>query len=314
MARSILVPLDGSRLAEAALPYATLLARALGASVALLHVLERDAPGRVHGDRHLSGAAEAESYLAAQEAGLRREGLTATHHVHGGPVKRVARSIGAHRSELSCDLAVVCTHGGGGAGRLLLGSVGQRVLAEGRIPVLVVRPGGGPPGIRSILVALDAAHPSPIDLVRELARATGARVSLLMVTATYGTRRGRMRLIGRYLPGATQEAFEQEAEAARAHLARRLAELEAAGLVVAAETVRGAPADEILRAVERLRPDLTVMATHGRRGLDAFWAGSVAGDVCARCDLPVLLVPADPAEARGGAGPATGSGDAVQPR
>ena len=54
MTRRILVPLDGSRLAEAALPQALLLARALDAGIALLHVVEKASPRRVHGDVHLN--------------------------------------------------------------------------------------------------------------------------------------------------------------------------------------------------------------------------------------------------------------------
>src|SRR5919202_2263342 len=61
--KHLLVPLDGSRLAEAALPAATMLAERLGARVTLLHVMERHAPATVHGERHLTRAGEAEAYL-----------------------------------------------------------------------------------------------------------------------------------------------------------------------------------------------------------------------------------------------------------
>ena len=55
----LLVPLDGSPAAETILPAATLLAKRLAAEVALLHVLERNAPDRVHGQRHLTGETDA---------------------------------------------------------------------------------------------------------------------------------------------------------------------------------------------------------------------------------------------------------------
>jgi nucleotide-binding universal stress UspA family protein len=210
MARSILVPLDGSRLSEAALPHALLLARALGASITLLHVVEKSAPERVHGEAHVGTVEEAETYLAGIQARLEAGGVTASRHVHPGPVSKVARSIAEHRLEIPYDMAVVCTHGGFGAGRALFGSVGQRVLADASVPVLVVRPDGGSPELRLILVALAAQHASSLPLAAELARATGARVHLLMVIPTFETRRGGMRLIGRYLPGATAEAFDQE--------------------------------------------------------------------------------------------------------
>ena len=59
----ILVPLDGSRLAEYAMGAAASLAARFHARLLLLHVLERGAPATVHGDRHLTGVEEAEAYL-----------------------------------------------------------------------------------------------------------------------------------------------------------------------------------------------------------------------------------------------------------
>src|SRR6185437_4258707 len=73
--RRILVPLDGSRLAEAVLPAAASLAKALRACVLLLHVLERDPPRSVHGEPHLTSASEANEYLDGVASRLRRQGI-----------------------------------------------------------------------------------------------------------------------------------------------------------------------------------------------------------------------------------------------
>jgi nucleotide-binding universal stress UspA family protein len=59
MFKHLLVPLDGSRLAEAALPAAACLAEQLGASITLIHIIERDASGEIHGERHLTTPDEA---------------------------------------------------------------------------------------------------------------------------------------------------------------------------------------------------------------------------------------------------------------
>jgi nucleotide-binding universal stress UspA family protein len=59
MFKHILVPLDGSQLAEAALPIAESLAGVLGAKVTLIHIIEKGAPGQVHGQPHLRDSAEA---------------------------------------------------------------------------------------------------------------------------------------------------------------------------------------------------------------------------------------------------------------
>ena len=66
-------------------------------------------------------------------------------HVHKQPTTDVARSIVEHASlEMHADLIVTCTHGNGGVGRLLFGSIAQRVVAQGQLPVLLVRPDAGP--------------------------------------------------------------------------------------------------------------------------------------------------------------------------
>lgn len=63
MFKSILLPLDGSQLAEAGLPAAASLVEKLNASVTLLHVIEQNAPQVVHHERHLTRPGEAETYL-----------------------------------------------------------------------------------------------------------------------------------------------------------------------------------------------------------------------------------------------------------
>jgi nucleotide-binding universal stress UspA family protein len=64
MFKRLLVPLDGSHLAEAALPAAAFLALKLNAVLTLVHIVERNAPEEIHGDRHLTNADEANAYLA----------------------------------------------------------------------------------------------------------------------------------------------------------------------------------------------------------------------------------------------------------
>ena len=68
MFKHLLVPLDGSTLAEAALPTAAYFAQTLGAGVTLLHVIERNAPDTVHRERHLTEPGEACDYLGEVRA------------------------------------------------------------------------------------------------------------------------------------------------------------------------------------------------------------------------------------------------------
>jgi nucleotide-binding universal stress UspA family protein len=81
MFRRVFVPLDGSRLAESALPAAVELAKHLGARTTLFHALERSAPATVHGERHLTAEAEAAAYLAEVASWMARRGITVDTHL-----------------------------------------------------------------------------------------------------------------------------------------------------------------------------------------------------------------------------------------
>jgi len=171
----LLVPLDGSRLAESVLPPAISLARHLRARLMLLHVIERSAPPTVHGDRHLTGVAEAEAYLM-EIASRCGPGVAVDRHVHPNEEGNVAKSITDHAADLGVDLIVLSTHGGGGARRVLFGSVAQQVLHLGTRPVLLVRPPDGgaveaaaPWNLGRVLVPLDGSPASEDALPVSLA-------------------------------------------------------------------------------------------------------------------------------------------------
>jgi nucleotide-binding universal stress UspA family protein len=309
--RRILVPLDGTDLAEAALPAAAALAGRLQASVSLVHLLEKRAPRAVHGRPHLAGVGEAEAYLRGAAARFFPPQARVAVHVHPEEVASVARSITAHAEEPQeegGDLVVMCAHGGRTAREALWGAMAQRVTAGGRTPVLVLRAGAaGEPGARgearrpadaggfrldSVLLPLDRdpGHAGVLAPAAELAAAFGAGVHLLLIVPTWGTRSGRWAGSGRFLPGTTSRMLDLSVPEEREFLEERAAGLRARGLAVTAELARGDPARAILRAAARLQPDLIALGTHGRRGLGAVWEGSVASKVFRRCRLPLLLV------------------------
>src|SRR5690242_6430782 len=110
----LLVPLDGSRLAEAVLPAVEALAGQFGARVVLIHVLEARAPATVHGERHLMNATGAERYLTGIAERLRARGIAVETHVHAAPEGDLAGSVVEHAEEFRPDLVVLCAHGRGG--------------------------------------------------------------------------------------------------------------------------------------------------------------------------------------------------------
>ena len=298
MIRRILVPLDGSDLAEAALPAAAVLAERLRASVGLVHVLERHAPRTVHGRPHLGASEPAEAYLKRIAASRFPSSVRVRTHVHPEEVDDVARSISEHaehRQEPGGDLIVMCTHGRGDLGNAILGSLGQRVTALGSTPVLLLRAGAAAAEFRcrSLLLPLDRreGHGEALEIGAELAAAFGASVELLLIVPTFATLSGRWVATGRFLPGTTSRMLDLSAAEERKFLEEQTKALRGRGLAVSAEVGRGDPARSICRAAGKRHPDLIVLGTHGRIGLGAVWEGSVANKVCRRCGVPVLLVP-----------------------
>jgi nucleotide-binding universal stress UspA family protein len=296
--RHLVVPLDGSPLAQSVLPAVARLARGLKASVTLLHVLEHRAPTRVHGERHLADRAGAEAYLAGVARASLGRGIRASWHVHDDDTGGLPRALAAHEREFGHNLVVLCTHGRGGGRRALLGSVAQRLVDAGSVPVLVLRPPGrraaAGASFRSILLALDphAGHGgSALGTASELARALGAVAHLVAIVPAFGLRLGRWAVTGRLLPSATAEMLDQSVEDAERLLSRRRAALERAGVRADTLVLRGDPVRALVRAATDVDADLVALSTHGRSGVRTLFTGSVASRVAALCPQPLLLVP-----------------------
>lgn len=140
--KSIVVPLDGSTLAEQILPAASLLAMLEGASMTLVHVVGRqrvrvktspDEPGLPECDIEV-----AQSYLARIADRLRRGNLSVDTQVIIG--EDVAASIGDYAARQHADLIAIATHGRGGLARMIRGSVSDAVTRAARTSMLVLRP------------------------------------------------------------------------------------------------------------------------------------------------------------------------------
>lgn len=294
MFNHILVPLDGSKLSEASLGPAAYLAQKLHARVTLLHVIEQDAPAEIHRESHLTRPDEAEAYL--QEAARRAfpPDVVAETHVHTAPVSDVPRSIVEHAaSEFQPDLIVICTHGRGGMRDVFFGSIAQQVVARGRTPLLLIKPGGPPFKLDQLLVPLDPdrIHGQSLPVSESLARIFGAEVHLLSVTPTFSTLAGDRAATGNLMPATVQALLDIKEENARRDLAAQLERFQGAGLRASAEIARGDPASTIVRTAEQCGADLILLATHRKAGMDAFWARSVTPQVVQRTRIPSMLIP-----------------------
>ena len=297
--KHLLVPLDGSALAEAALPTAAGLAGKFGARLTLLHVLEAVPPETVHGQPHLAQPDEAQRYL---EAVVRRpllQGLVVDLHVHLHRAGDVPDSLMAHAHELGADLLALSTHGGRGLRDFLFGSIALRALQRGQTPLLLVSPtaeGGGPPfTCRRILVPLDgsAGHEPSLPMASCLAQACQASVALVVIVPTPGTLSGHQAATRTLLPLATRAVLDLAEREAAEYVQQISGRLASAGVQSAAYVGRGEPVASLVEAVEQVQADVVVMATHARGAIAGFWSGSLTPQLMQRMGRPMLLVHAE---------------------
>ena len=296
MFKHLLVPLDGSSLAEVALPYAAFIAGKLNATVTLIHVIEHNPPQTVHGAQHLTDAQTAQKYLddVAKRAFL--PDTRVEKHVHTSEVSEVARSIVEHAGEFKPDLIVMCSHGNGGLRDFLVGSIAQQVISLGNTDVMLIPPGDGERAqafaCHKVLLPLDGdvEHEQGVQAAIDFAGICFSVVHVLTVVHTLGTLTGQRAAASRMLPGATAELLNLTEKSAQDYLRAKMAALQSTGLTVTAEVARGDPAKIIISTAHRIEADLIVLGTHGKSGIDAFWQGSVAPKVTSQSDVPLLLV------------------------
>jgi nucleotide-binding universal stress UspA family protein len=137
MYKRILVPLDGSALAEGVLPHVEALAKSLGAELVLLRVAFAHAfPGADPIQSQVSVVQEAESYVAGLANRLQQEGVRAEAKVrYGDPVEEILDHVAWDH----IDLIAMATHGRTGLVRVVMGSVAEQVLRRTPVPMLLLR-------------------------------------------------------------------------------------------------------------------------------------------------------------------------------
>jgi nucleotide-binding universal stress UspA family protein len=291
-----LVPLDGSHLAESVLPVVQQVAGRFHAQVTLLHIVEEHPPTVIHGEPHLTGVAQAQAYLEEIATRLRSTGILVEIHVHQEKEDNVARSIVQHSQEMNVDLVIMCTHGHGGLRELLFGSKAQQALQQGTQSILLLFPredgSAYPFNLQRILVPLDgtAAHEPALPIAITIARTFGAALHLVLVIPTLSTLSGERAASGLLLPTTMRALLDLSQQDAADYLEQAIARCRAEGVVAHAELLRGDIVPEVLGLAERLNVDLIVLASHGRKGLDALLTGSVASRIAGRRIRPLLLV------------------------
>jgi len=141
--KTILVPLDGSIVAEGALEPAVDLARAAGAKLVLLRAAEaHPMPIADPVEAQVSVMGGAQDYLAGARDRVMAAGVADVEVSawYGSPVNAIVEAARFR----SADVIVMSSHGRSGVARLVMGSVTESVLRATTVPVLVIRPDGAP--------------------------------------------------------------------------------------------------------------------------------------------------------------------------
>ncbi len=295
MFKRILLPLDGSELAEITLPYGEELARRMGCEVVLLHVRgperqqEYEHIHQVYLDR-LAETVEANIKGGQPKA---RKVKVSTKVVSGEPQESICRLVDENDVDLIIMTAVSTS--GLKIGKML-GSVTDHVCRTVPKPVMLIRPQSARQTkkkeqlINKLMITLDGSELSKLALpiAEELA-------SKLKISATLFRMATLVRLLDN---GSESGAFvdyaklnETEKKRVEREMTALEKELKKKGLDVSHIVTLGFDAaEDIIETAKKTKSDLMVMSTHGRSGLGRFAFGSVAEKILRHGEIPLVLV------------------------
>jgi nucleotide-binding universal stress UspA family protein len=290
MINRILVPLDGSGLAERALPLALGIAARTSADLMLLSAVvpNEQWAGLATSQADDRERTAAEHYLESVAEPLRTPRLK----VHTLAVNdRAAPAICAAADAAGCDLIVMATHGRSGLGSWYAGSVAEKVRHSTDTPVILVHARRETipqaTSIEQILVPLDGSEigEEVLGLAEELARALDARLLLTQVITSPAA----------LYPAeyATSQAFpwlSPMQEGAQAYLGRLADSLRGRGLEVDVHVEVGEPVAALLEIAREGNVGMIAMATHGRSAVARSVSGSVTDAVSRAVEMPCLTV------------------------
>lgn len=291
--RSILVPVDGSDIAEQAIAYA---AQFDVDRIVLLRVEPGDPPDEQApaDDRYATWQREqvekVTQYLdELRSAHASAAGTVETRIRYGNPAEEIITEAATH------DLIVMSSHGKGAAGRLVFGSVADRVMRYGATPTLLVR--AGEQGVEMarpsrVVVPLDGSDlaEQALPIATRLANMLSVPVHLVRIVDMEEVLKT---VRNQRAPASESDPYERARVAtegaAKEYLEGIRDRIQAQGLKAIAEVHGGTPSFELLWMVTE--KDLAVMTSRGQGGFQRWLVGSVAEKMVRQAKVPVLLVP-----------------------
>ncbi|HSE85178.1 MAG TPA: universal stress protein, partial [Candidatus Binatia bacterium] len=286
----ILVPLDGSTLAEGVLPYVRSMARAIHVPVELLRVNDLVQP------RAYVPAARDGEYLDKIAASFSGTTDVKCSVELGNPAGVIVDRVATQPD----TLIAMATHGYSGAQRWLLGSVAEKVLHASTNHLLLVRPAGGDTSearLNTILVPLDGSGLAEkvLPTVTDLAACMKLKVLLVhvLIRFYFGSPDAFLPVFGANIPNQ-QDLWAQASAEASQYLANKVEQLRAQGLPQVSSALIEGTAEGAAAAIVDLAketPDnLVALSTHGRSGIGRWLLGSVTERVVRYSNDPVLVI------------------------
>ncbi len=295
MYTKMLIPLDGSKVAEQVLPYARCLARKLSIPIELLQAADPEALALLTDPAHSRYADtvwadkinSGKTYLDAVARSF--EGACVQCVVEKGKAEDVVIDRAAADKN---TLIVMATHGRSGIQRWLLGSVADKVLHGSSNHMLLVRSSeegknGGEAVLKTVVVPLDgsALAEQVLPIIGELAKKIALKVVVLRAYGLPPSVTGDE--YGTYM----EELINQIESEARDYLAAKVDEAKQNGMNDVASVVKfGYGADEIISLARETPDNLVAMCTHGRSGMTRWVLGSVTERVVRHSGDPVLII------------------------
>ncbi len=292
MSRLVLVPLDGSRFSESALPAALTIARRWNAQLEIVTVKE-DQSMLAHEVLQLPSHGWFEQYI--EEVAERVDG-EADFKVRATVLKgSPPEAIQNHAAERGVDLVVMATHGRGPMSRFWLGSTADGLIRRSTIPILLLRPceeGSKTKADfdpRRVLVPLDGSDESESILAHALALAADGETKF-DILKVYPYPKD---FASSYLPHTAQvnaDVLEEGRAATIRYVEKHAATLIERGIPATGHVVTDRePAAGILHFAKQSGADLIAMCTHGRSGVSRFVLGSVTDKVIRGAQIPTLV-------------------------
>ena len=295
MFKKILLPLDGSDLAEEVIPYGEELAAKLGSEVILFHVCD---------ESHQLAHSMHRHYLARM-AELTQERLSKTLTESATAKASAVQLFGDFHQNINdyctandVSLVIMVAHGFTSLKVMLMGSIVDKVFRLLNCPCLLVqtgdarRKGARKELFKRILLPLDGSEHSEIAIpaVRELGLKLETEVVLFTMAKMSHMLTSKDDIIGE--AGLSDElANAAEVKRCRSYLkgiARKLAEN---GLNVSTRIIPGDDRGSAITSVcQEVTADLVVMATQGRQPITAWAPGSIAHKLLSKGDLPLMIV------------------------